>query len=65
MSDISTIIQTLNAGQGDVAQQAMQVAILRQQAQADQAVVTLLQQGNEQMQAVLPAGQGQNLDITA
>ena len=46
-------------------QQALQTQMLRQQAQSDQAVVALLQQSADQMQAALPEGQGQAVDITA
>lgn len=65
MSDSMAIAQTFAATQATATQQALQTIMLSQQAQADQSVVALLQQGAEQMQAVLPAGQGQSVDITA
>ena len=61
MSEIAPLI----AQQSALTQQMLQTAMLRQQTQADQGVVALLQQSAEQMQAVLPAGQGQAVDIRA
>lgn len=65
MSDSMAIAQNFAATQATATQQALQTIMLSQQAQADQSVVALLQQSAEQMQAVLPAGQGQSVDITA
>lgn len=65
MSDSMAIAQSFAATQATATQQALQTIMLSQQAQADQSVVALLQQSAEQMQAVLPAGQGQAVDITA
>jgi hypothetical protein len=65
MSDSLAIAQSFAAMQASATQQALQTEMLRQQAASDQAVVALLQQSVEQMQAVLPAGQGQSVDITA
>jgi hypothetical protein len=65
MNDSMAIAQTFAATQATATQQALQTIMLSQQAQADQSVVALLQQSAEQMQAVLPAGQGQAVDITA
>ena len=65
MSDSMAIAQTFAATQATATQQALQTIMLSQQAQGDQAIVALLQQSAEQMQAVLPAGQGQSVDITA
>jgi len=65
MSDSIAIAKTLAATQASATQQALQTEMLRQQAQADQSVVTLLQESVEQTQATLPAGQGQAVDITA
>ncbi|MET3889480.1 hypothetical protein ABIE41_000556 [Bosea sp. OAE506] len=65
MSDSMAIAATFAATQATAMQQALQTIMLSQQAQADQSVVALLQQSAEQMQAVLPAGQGQSVDITA
>lgn len=65
MSDSLAIAQSFAATQVTATQQALQTIMLRQQAQVDANVVALLQQSAEQMQAVLPAGQGQSVDITA
>ncbi|HEY5796934.1 MAG TPA: hypothetical protein VIU82_18150 [Bosea sp. (in: a-proteobacteria)] len=65
MSDSLAIARSFAATQAGTTQQALQTEMLRQQAQADQAVVALLQQSADQMQATLPAGQGQTVDITA
>ncbi|WP_054140809.1 hypothetical protein [Bosea sp. AAP35] len=62
---MSDIAQTLAVTQADATRQVMQTQMLRQQAQADQAVATMIQQSADQMQATLPAGQGQILDRTA
>ncbi len=61
MSEIAPLI----AQQTALTQQMLQTTMLRQQSQAEQGVVALLQQSAEQMQAVLPAGQGQAVDIRA
>ena len=65
MSDSLAIAQTFASTQAAATQQVLQTEMLRQQTQADQAVVALLQQSADQMQASLPAGQGQAVDITA
>lgn len=65
MSDSLAIAQSFAATQAGATQQALQTEMLRQQAASDQAVVALLQQGVEQMQATLPVGQGQSIDVTA
>lgn len=66
MSDSSlAIAQSSAVTQAQATQQALQTEMLRQQAKSEQGVVALLQQGAEQMQAVLPTGQGENVDITA
>lgn len=65
MSNSLAIAQSFAMMQASTTQQALLTEMLRQQTQADQAVVALLQQGAEQMQAVLPEGQGQSVDITA
>jgi hypothetical protein len=65
MSDSMAIAQSFAAMQAASTQQALQTEMLRQQMQGDQAIVALLQQSSEQMQAALPAGQGQAVDITA
>jgi len=65
MSDSLAIAQSFAVTQASATQQVLQTEILRQQAQADQSVVALLQQSLEQTQAALPTGQGQAVDITA
>ncbi|MFA6968748.1 hypothetical protein [Bosea sp. (in: a-proteobacteria)] len=65
MSDSLAIAQSFAVTQASATQQVLQTEFLRQQAQADQSVVALLQQSLEQTQAALPAGQGQAVDITA
>lgn len=65
MSDSLAIARSFAAMQAASTQQVLQTEMLRQQAQSDQAVVTLLQQSADQMQAALPEGQGQAVDITA
>ena len=65
MSDSLAIAQSVSAMQVSATQQALQTEMLRQQTQADQAVIALLQQSADQLQATLPAGQGQSVDITA
>jgi hypothetical protein len=66
MSDSSiAIAQSLAASQAAATRQTIQTEIVKQQADADQAVADLLQQGAAQTKAALPAGQGQTVDITA
>lgn len=66
MSEMSTAIaQSLVSMRSAATQQTMQLEMVKQNAKADQALVTMLQQSAEQQQATLPAGQGGNLDITA
>ncbi len=65
MSDSLAVAQSVSAMQANATQQVLQTEMLRQRTQSDQAVVTLLQQSADQMQAALPAGQGQSVDITA
>ncbi|SEG41792.1 hypothetical protein [Bosea lathyri] len=66
MSDSSiAIAQSLATSQAAATQRTLQTEMLRQQSQSDQAVITMLQQSAEQSKATLPAGQGENLDITA
>ena len=62
---MSDIAQTMAVTQADATRQVMQTQMLRQQAQADQAVATMIQQSADQMQATLPAGQGQTVDMIA
>lgn len=66
MSEMSVAIaQSLITMKSAATQQALQLEIVKQNADSDQALVALLQQASEQQQAMLPAGQGGNLDITA
>jgi hypothetical protein len=46
-------------------QQALSVEMMRQDAQAEQSLVTMLQQSVEQTRATLPPGQGTLIDRSA
>lgn len=66
MSEMSVAIaQSLISMKSAATQQALQIEMVKQNADSDQALVAMLQQASEQQQAILPAGQGGNLDITA
>ena len=65
MSDTVSLAQSIVTMQAASTQQALSVEMLRQNAQADQALVAMLQQSAEQTQATLPAGQGTLVDRTA
>ncbi len=66
MSDSSVATaQSLVAMRSASTQQTLATQMLRQQADADQALVLMLQQSAEQSKAALPAGQGQAVDISA
>lgn len=66
MSEMSVAIaQSLISMKSTATQQALQLEMVKQNADSDQALVAMLQQAAEQQQATLPAGQGGNLDITA
>lgn len=66
MSEMSVAIaQSLISMKSAATQQALQMEMVKQNADSDQALVAMLQQASEQQQAMLPAGQGGNLDITA
>ncbi|PZN93961.1 MAG: hypothetical protein DCF30_21080 [Hyphomicrobiales bacterium] len=65
MSDSVDIAQSIVTMQANATQQLLRTEMLRQQAQADQAVVALIQESTERMQAALPAGQGEAVDISA
>ncbi|MEI5666936.1 hypothetical protein WBO78_18450 [Bosea sp. CCNWLW174] len=66
MSEMSVAIaQSLISMKSAATQQALQLEMVKQNADSDQALVAMLQQASEQQQAMLPAGQGGNLDITA
>lgn len=65
MSEMSVAIaQSLISMKSAATQQALQVEMVKQNADSDQALVAMLQQASEQQQAMLPAGQGGNLDVT-
>lgn len=66
MSEVSVAIaQGLIGMRTAATQQALQLEMVKQNADADQALVALLLQASEQQKALLPAGQGGNLDISA
>ncbi|MGE7468960.1 hypothetical protein ACQKLX_05950 [Bosea sp. NPDC003192] len=66
MSEMSVAIaQSLISMKSAATQQALQIEMVKQNADSDQALVAMLQQAAEQQQALLPEGQGVNLDITA
>lgn len=65
MSEMSVAIaQSLISMKSAATQQALQIEMVKQNADSDQALVAMLQQASEQQQAMLPAGQGGNLDVT-
>ena len=65
MSEMSVAIaQSLISMKSAATQQALQIEMVKQNADSDQALVAMLQQATEQQQATLPAGQGANLDVT-
>ena len=51
--------------QADSTRQALSIEMLKQNAQAEQSVLAMLQQSVEQSQAALPPGQGALVDRTA
>ena len=66
MSEMSVAIaQSLISMKSAATQQALQLEMVKQNADSNQALVALLQQASKQQQAMLPAGQGGNLDVTA
>lgn len=66
MSEMSVAIaQSLISMNSAATQQALQLEMLKQNADSDQALVAMLQQAAEQQQATLPAGQGGNVDVSA
>lgn len=65
MSDVVALAQTFAATQAASLQQALSTEMLRQQAQAQESIVAMLQQSAEQAQATLPLGQGVLVDRTA
>lgn len=58
-------VQGTGALEAAAAQQALQNQFVKEQAQAESAVVDLLQSSLEQQKAPLPDGQGQAVDILA
>jgi len=65
MSDAVALAQSYAATEAVKTQQALQIEMLKQQVASGDAAVELLQQSADQQKAVLPAGQGGNVDITA
>ncbi|QEL24330.1 hypothetical protein FQV39_18390 [Bosea sp. F3-2] len=65
MSDAVSLAKSIVTMQAASTQQALSVEMLRQNAQAEQSLVTMLQQSVEQTRASLPAGQGGLVDRSA
>jgi len=65
MSDAVSLARSIVTMQAASTQQALSVEMLRQNAQAEQSLVTMLQQSVEQTRATLPAGQGGFVDRSA
>lgn len=65
MSDAVSLATNIMTMQAASTQQALSIEMLKQNAQAEQGVLAMLQQSVEQTQAVLPAGQGALVDRTA
>ena len=65
MSDAISLATSIVTMQADSTRQALSVEMLKQNAQAEQGLVAMLQQSVEQTQATLPAGQGTLVDRTA
>lgn len=65
MSDAVSLATSIVSMQADSTRQALSVEMLKQNAQAEQGLVAMLQQSVEQTQATLPAGQGTLVDRTA
>lgn len=51
------------ATRADSQQQTMAIAALKQQAQADQSLVAMLEQSAQETKAAAPPGQGQIVDV--
>lgn len=62
MSDSIATTASLLAMSSASTQQALATEMVRQNAQADAGVVQLLEQGAQQAKALLPAGQGSQVD---
>lgn len=65
MSDVVSLATSIVSMQADSTRQVLSVAMLKQNAKAEQGIVAMLQQSAEQTQATLPAGQGTLVDRTA
>ena len=65
MSDAVSLATSIVSMQAASTQQALSIEMLKQNAQAEQSLVAMLQQSAEQTQATLPAGQGALVDRTA
>jgi len=65
MSDAVSLATSIVTMQAASTQQALSAEMLKQNAQAEQSLVAMLQQSGEQTQAMLPAGQGTLVDRTA
>lgn len=65
MSDAVSLARSIVTMQAASTQQALSVEMIKQNAQADQSLVAMLQQSVEQTQATVPAGQGSLVDLTA
>ena len=63
MSNSVSLAHSLLTMEAATTRQALQTEMVRQNAQADAAVIALLQDGIE-AQASLPAGQGKRVDVT-
>ena len=65
MSDAVSIAQSFAATQAVSLQQALSTEMVRQNAQSEQSLISMLQQSVEQTKATLPEGQGMVVDRTA
>ena len=65
MSDAVSLATGVLTMQAAATQQALSIEMLKQNAQAGQGLLAMLQQSVEQSQATLPAGQGTLVDRTA
>jgi hypothetical protein len=65
MTDTVSLARSIVSMQADSTRQALSVEMLKQNAQAEQGILAMLQQSVEQSQAALSAGQGALVDRTA
>ena len=63
--DVSSIAMSAVMGQAETRQTTLQMAALKQQNQADQAIANMLQQGAANAKAMTASGTGSILDISA